>query len=842
MKMLLIPLQIVSRLASGNILVSLLPLLCILCFNCWSTKIWAAETALQSPPAQSIKTPSDVPLSEGMTQLPPVNVVASPESMTGQGNTLGGDILKQLPQRTNSINEAISILPGVQLSDDAFLSTQGGEILPPAVSISGGKIYDNNFTIDGISNNSLLDPTSDNPVELFDVQGHPQGLFIDPALIEQVTVFDSNVPASHGGFKGGVVEATTLTPASFFSGRIFYQTTRDQWTSFHLDPGEKEDFEQSQNHTQQPEFEKHHAGLELHTPLSPNMRLLTSYVQQYSQIPLSHFNEKKNQYRRQENLFVKYLYTPSTASSLNLSWVYSPYEARYFFKNYRNSDYTLHGGGTQVAADYQTIINGHGLKMLMGYAVSENSRKAPKDAKKWKITPSKGWGESVGTSTSNEGFFGDLEKTQETFQVKTDLSMAPVSINSTSHQLNAGIDYQHIKGTFDRQETSYYYYSSNLDSAVNCDGNTMDCVQGEQYFKTRNVYPENKVTASINQIAAYLEDIIKFKRLELRPGARLSYDDFMYNLNLAPRLAAAFDLFGNRKSVLIAGRNRYYANTLLTYKLREARTPLYGYRETRTVDGDHQLNDWQLAAATYSASKYSALETPYSDEYMLGFEQALLGGRLNFKYVERKNRKEFARDLSDDTVDGLRFYTLNNNGRSRHQSYQLAWERQWRNHSILINGTYEETTTSNNSYDVTLEEEDLQEQVWYDGHAIDITELPRTDYNRPWTVNLVYTGRLPYGFSLSGLAKYRSGYKALKDTNDDIELPDGRELPIYDEVNRGGALLLSCRIDWEKLLYQTHILALNIEINNLLNKKVNAGNSDDYEIGRQVWAGMEYKF
>ncbi len=840
--MLISPLKIASRWSTKHNLVGLLLFLCLPCLDGWSSSIWAADDPLNNPSAQFTKPPQYPTPTETVIQLPPVHVVARPNPLTGQGSTLGGEFLEQLPQRTNSLNEAISILPGIQLSDKAFLSTQGGEILPPPVSIAGGKIYDNNFTIDGISNNSLLDPTSDNPVELYDIQGHPQGLFIDPALVEQVTVFDSNVPASHGGFKGGVIDATTLTPAPLFSGRLFYRTTRNQWTSFHLDPGEKEDFEQSQDHNQQPKFEKHQAGLELHTPLSPNMRLLTSYVQQYSKIPLLYFNEKRNQYRRQENLFIKYLYDPSPASSLNLSWVYSPYEAQYFFKNYRNSDYTLHGGGSQMAAEYQSTINGHGLKVLMGYSTSENSRKAPKDAKKWQITPTKDWGESVGTSTSNEGFFGDLEKTQETIQFKTDLSLAPVSIYNTNHQLNTGVNYQHIKGTFDRQETSYYYYSSNLDPDVSCDSNTTDCVEGEQYFHKRFILPKDKVTASVNQSAVYLEDIIKINRLELRPGVRLSYDDFMHNLNLEPRLAAAFDLFGNRKSILLAGRNRYYANTLLTYKLREARTPLTGYMQTRTVNTDHQLNDWQLSTATYTASQYSELKTPYADEYMLGFEQALLGGRLTLKYVERKNRDEYARERSDYGEDGLRFYTLNNNGRSQHQSYQMAWERQWRNHSLLINGTYEETTTSNKSYDITLAEEDLQEQVWYDGHAIDTSELPRTDYNRPWTINMVYTGRFPYGFSLSGLAKYRSGYKALEGTGDDIELPDGRELPIYDEVKRGGALLFSCRINWEKKIYQSHTLALNIEINNLLNKKVNAGNSDDYEIGRQVWAGMEYLF
>lgn len=809
----------------------------------WPVHSWASDEALGDPPTPpNDPVPASIPATTDITLLPPVTVFAAPEPITGQGHTINGELLKHLPMRKNSINEAISILPGVQLSDEAFLSTQGGEILAPVVSISGGKIYGNNFTIDGMNNNSLLDPSADNPVELFDVPGHPQGLFLDPTLIDQVTVFDSNVPASFGGFTGGAVEATTIMPAPVFSSRLFYRTTRDSWTSFHLDPAEKDNFEQSRDHTQQPEFEKHHAGVELHTPLTHNMRLLTAYAQQYSKIPLTHFDDKRNQHRRQENFFAKYAYEPSSDTALNLSWAYSPYEARYFFKNYRNSDYTLHGGGSQITADYQATVNGHSLHFKAGYNTSENRRSAPKDAKKWKITPSKDWGEAVGTNTSNEGFWGDLDKTQETVELKMDWGVSPLSTGGAHHKLNTGIDYRHIKGAFDRKETSYYYYSSKLDPSVSCEGNAIDCVEGEQYFYNRYVYPKNSSRASVNQVSYYLEDILTFKRLELRPGARVSYNDFMDNVNIAPRLAAAYDLFGNRNSILLAGRNRYYDNILLTYKLREARMPLTGYRETRTVDADHQLNDWQLAAATYSGSKYSRLKTPYADEYVLGLDQALLGGRLTFKYVYKKFEDEFAREVSDYDENGIRYYTLNNNGRSRFRGYQVSWNREWTHHALQINGTYEETTSSNSSYDVTLEEEDLQEEVWYDGEAINTTDLPRTDFNQPWVVNLVYTGRLPHGFIFTGLAKYRSGYRALEDTKEDIELPDGRELPIYDEVNHGGAVVVSCSLTWEQAFYRSQTLGLTLEINNLLNKKVKAGNSDDYEIGRQVWAGLEYHF
>ncbi|MCY7109208.1 hypothetical protein, partial [Streptococcus oralis] len=59
-----------------------------------------------------------------------------------------------------------------------------------------------------------------------------------------------------------------------------------------------------------------------------------------------------------------------------------------------------------------------------------------------------------------------------------------------------------------------------------------------------------------------------YKRLEITPGVRLQYDDFMKNLTLAPRFATSLDVFGDRSTRLFGGANRYYGQNLLAYKLR----------------------------------------------------------------------------------------------------------------------------------------------------------------------------------------------------------------------------------------------------------------------------------
>jgi len=809
MKMLIIPLQIVSRLASGNILVSLLPLLCILFFDCWSTKIWAAETALQNPPAQSVIQPSEAPLSDRVIQLPPVNVVTSPESMTGQGNSIQGATLKKLPLRNNSINEALTILPGVQFSETAHLSTQGGEISPPGVSISGGKIFENNFTIDAISNNSLLDPDgATDPVTNNDLPGHAQELFLDASLIEKITVYDSNVSARYSAFKGGVVEAETLSPLPWFTGKLLYRTTRDEWTSFHIDPDKEDDFLSSTDHKDQPKFRKHYAGADLHIPITPRLLTVSSYRLLDSRIPLEQDGHTKTQERRQENFLFKTIFLASEQLDIDVLWTYTPYEGDYFKNGFSNSDFTLRGGGHLFAAGVHSRLPLANLDLKAAYRISENSRSAPTH-----MTQT----QKAGGDWDKEGFLGDIEKTQQSIQLKADLGFIPIHIGTTRHQLNTGIDIQFIKGTTERQDTSYLY----------------------TYLLTaaprRTVYEKGDAEARLRQYGAYLEDIASWGRLEIRPGLRLDYDDYMHNRNLAPRMALAFDVFANGQTLLIAGSNRYYAGTLLTYKLREGLKPTYQERWSED-DG------WSFYSSSSTNTRYSKLKTPYADEYVLGLEQQLFGGKASIKYVHREGRDEFAKTFGEKEEDGYRYYILNNNGRSQHERYSLSWERQWRNHYLNLNGTYQKTDSSNESYDDLLEEETLAEQVWHNGHALNKSDLPRKDFNRPWVINITYVGKLPYGFSLSGMAKYRSGYRALEDTKEDIVLPDGESLPIYDEVKKGGGVTASCRIAWEKRLYSSHSMILSLDINNLLNKKTSVGDTDDYEIGRQVWAGMEYRF
>lgn len=813
----------------------------------------AASLALASvAPAAS----TDVPPPEIPT-LPPVTVVAAPEEHLTGSSSLSRETIDALPRGNGSVNELLDVLPGVQFAEEARSSQTAGEILPPAVSISGGRTYQNNFTIDGLGNNSLLDPNADDPKSSVSVPGHPQEIFLDASLVEEVTVYDHNVPASYGGFTGGAVDARTRNPAPEFGGALHYRTTSDRWTELHVDDEDEEDFEASRSHLRQPHFEKHDAGISLDIPLGRRGGLLASYQRSESTIPLRWLGEHKKQRRRNENFFLKYALNLPSGVSLDVTALHAPYRADYFYPDAVDGDITIDGGGSSFATTYQRPLPLGDLRLLAAYRVSENSRRAAPHLRRWLydldplnpgtlLSTAKPWGAEAEDGVSTEGSVGSLESEQQGWQARADFTAAGFATGPLRHAVSAGIDFERVRGTLERPEENHIYFGPKYAPTVTCEEGAIDCIAGEQYFTKRFVYEPDEVVATIDQYHLYLEDRMRLGRLELRPGVRFSYDDFMKNRNTAPRLAASYDLLGDGATVLVAGYNRYYGKTLLTYKLREGSRP-YRY-EWRTLAGDTPTA-WgpllvmgvPLAGRGY---RYSDLKTPYTDETVFGLDQRLFGGVASLRYIERQGDDEFA----THTVVEPKVYELNNNGHSRHQEYRFAWERRSTRHFLALNATYQETESSNEKYTSELDLEDLEKQVVYRGEVVYRSDLPRNDYNRPWTANLTYSVRLPLGFAFTNVTKYRSGYRAPADTR--VNTPEG--LDIYARIKQPESWIFDWRIDWQKGVGRGQALGLTLEVLNVFDRKVPAGPSGDalepgsstagYELGRQFWAGAEYRF
>ncbi|MFH1139626.1 MAG: hypothetical protein V1816_26410 [Pseudomonadota bacterium] len=768
-------------------------------------------------------------------------------------STIGPNVIPNLPKGNGSINEMLRILPQVQFSDTANTSLQGGEILPPDVSISGGRVYQNNFLIDGISNNNLLDPTADNPNHYEEVPANPQEFFLNADLVDEITVYDSNVPAKYGWFTGGVVDATTKRHGPGFGGKISYRTTRHEWTSIHVSDEDNYDFENSDSHDMQPRFEKHFAGASLNVPFSESMGALASYQLNYSRIPLDYLGSYKNQWRLNQNVLTKFSVDLADVNFLDLSLLVAPYEGKYFIKNTLNSDFTIRGGGYGGMLNYSHDLNAGELTLKGGYRISENSRNAPTNLRSWATSKTKWWGRLVDNEVSVEGGWGDIENRQETLELKSDMVFTDFETGFVGHRVNVGGEYSNVRGVYKRKDTHYQYMDAKLNSDIECD-DPYTCVSGEQFFTRRIVREAESVDVSMNQFAAYLEDTLNIWRFKITSGIRYDYDDYLENHNVAPRLRAAFDIFGNNSTLLIGGLNRYYGHSFLSYKLRESKK-IY-YTQTRTAY-HNKPTDWALSTGSESnKDKFSDLKTPYSDEAAVGVDQALLGGRLKLTYVSRENKDEFAREYGSVQPNGLRYYQMNNNGKSNYHGFRASWERTWERHYLSVNATYQQTKTSNEDPEDLLDDEALTDRVWYKGSIRYKSELPRGDYNRPWVANLTYIIKMGYGFSFTNFTKFRAGYQNLEDTGNTITIPAGagyidpltgegvaEELPIYEKIKRPDAVLFDWRLSWDWNIYTNYKLTLAAEVDNVFDVQIKAGNSDTtYEMGRQLWLSAELTF
>lgn len=787
---------------------------------------------------------------EKITAQPPaemeaVTVTGQAEDRLSGSSTLAGETLQQLPVKNGSITEAITILPHVQTGEGQRTSERGAEILPPLISISGARPYESYYSVDGVGLSSRLDPLANNIFKLDSVPGHPQRAFIQRDLIESIDVYESNIPARYGQFTGGVVDAKTRNPATTPGGTLQYRTTRDEWAQQHIADSREDDFENSRYSDQQPKYDKHDAGVQLDLPVNETMGFLVAYKTLQSNLELNHLGAERTQRKSLDNYFLKYLWTPDNRRSLEVTGTYTPSEEDFFYENTKDSDLTIKRGGYALNTNYTRQLPGGELNLSGAFLENQNKRTADASYYSWLKTPSKDWGTLLGTSRSLEGGFGDLDTQETSLQFKADYLSDPITIGAATHTLNFGMTYTRDDGEYDRQETAYVYNSTVAHTAtkpVVCLDGDSTCVADEQFFDKRNIYLEGDTSAVVHQQAYYFEDMISFGRFTLRPGLRVSHDDFLGNTDVAHRLAGGWDLLGSGGTRLTAGHNRYYGEALLTYKLREAISA--AIRQTRSASDEAWPEELTGTPLTTTLNKFSELKTPYSDEFTVGIEQAAFGGKLSLKYIDRRHRNQFARETIAE--DGQNYYILNNNGSSDYQSGSLAWERQWPKHYLNINYTYTDSESSTEFYDTTLTDATRDERVWYDGSYISREELPRIDYYRPHVVNLIYMGKLPYRLTFTNVTKYQSGYETRDSLNNAEKTARGipTSITAYEKTRRSDSCIFDWRLDWETRTYREQLLIVSLEINNVFDRKVKAGgdSEDLYELGREFWFGLTYKF
>jgi len=789
-----------------------------------------------------------------------VTVRASPLSYHYGQTYLTREDIERLAGGDGDLNLLLRTLPNVQFGEDLYDVRRLGEIEPAKVSISGGRFYENSFSVDGVSTSSLLDPAgSTSLTAIDDAPGYAQSQFFDTELIESLEIYDANAPARFGGFTGGVVAAETRSAADSFRGTFFVSGTSDSLVNFkvfppELDPEEPEPVEI----VDPPQYRKYRYGGQLDIPLTDDAGLLLSATQLESSIPELSLAEFRNRERSNTNLLAN-LNLPLGDWDLRANVNATPYSSQNFITDALNSDFEIKGGGYGGSLHLDGLSPLGDTELRLSYSASTNDREAPRNFFNW-ATSSNGpdWGESIFSLTSREGGFGDLDKGQDNLAMS-----GSIFTRLGPGNLNLGLSLERVGADFRRAEDLYVFRSAVLDNRIRCIGeNVSACIEGNQALFTRSVYPAEDVSVDLLQSGAYAEWDWQGLEFGARVGVRADYDDFQRNLNVAPRLMATYQPWSWLGMHL--GANRYYSRALLTYRLREARVPFFS--ETReatgaTIGGQPVLlitDDWQRAAASgglvYEGS-VSDLRTPYADELAGGFSFPLVGGTGGLRGVLRESRDEFSQSRSAvDPETGLVTVRPANEGRSSYRSVTFLWEGQLGPVDLGLNVTWSQNERTNAEYDSRSASEFDDEQVIYESEILRRGDLLilADDFSRPLVANLTLSLPRRWGTEFSMTGRYRQRFKSISDTGRTQEVvlqecPDcpavDVSLPVYADRTRPATILFDARLNVDLPQLGRHGGEAELLLSNLFDSRTyTAEGANAYEAGISAWVLFRYRY
>lgn len=826
----------------------------------------------------------------------------APESIALNGEyQLSRDYLDGLNKGNGNITDMLLNLPGIQGSEAANAVDLQAEIRAQLLSISGAQPWQTGFYFDGVSNNSRIDPASSTSsvTQVNDVQGHPQSTFVNELLVDHVTVYDSNVPARFGGFTGGVVDVQPrqhkLQKPSL---KLTYRGSESSWNHYRLidERSYNDDRPPSAEETSidTPVFTKRSLGLSVGTPIGADYTLdlglnrTTSTITEWSLLqPVATERESISGHMSLSSY-------GWGVDQVQLSASYAPYEGRYILTDIRESNFALEGGGFSSKAKVKHRFANIDVASNLSYSRSDNSRSAPALFRPWSRAPGKQWGLNVGANPlSIEGGYGDIDKEQHSVNWQTSASFATWQWGEASHQLELGVDASYLEVLRHRNETAVIYNSPYRDANLDCRGQNLDCIEQSyqiplaelaaqlggvidlsnpahlqayqdnllsrgQFFRYRRIYPLENINVDLQEYSAYAQHQISWQSWRFNLGVRADYDDFLQNLNIAPRLQVGLE-HGN--SLWVLGANRYYGTNVLTYKIREQQR---GYiTQYRTLVG-HQVQDWTTSSLAQSYRyRFDGLRTPYADEATLAWKYAIGNGVLSLKAVQRWQRDQITRKNTEDQGSFTEIYQ-GNEGSGKHQRLTLSYQHQLGRHGIWFHTSFTENESSASSYDNSVEAVPEDEIVFFQDQKDDgsirfrlmsIDDLTRrqADYSRPLSGSLSLRSqwheRLNTQLQLSYVGTYDSAvstglYREAERGDEicaDCEL-NALNYPVYRETERPARTLINANIHYDVPLSEAQQLRFSFEIDNLLNSRTHsvAAGTAGLETGRSFWFGISY--
>ncbi|WP_216936586.1 MULTISPECIES: TonB-dependent siderophore receptor [unclassified Acinetobacter] len=835
----------------------------------YSTLSIAVLTALNSAVfAENPDKPEQVK-SEASIKLSTIVVEAKAENEVGK-TVYNKEDLQKTPNSSKNITDFLKINPNVQFSQAQFAAAKQGEIKPAEISINGAQTFQNNFIINGISNNLLINPADSDSNTYQGFGTGSQAMALNTDLLCELEVLDSNVSASYGQFTGGVINAKTCAPNTEIGklhGSINYDYTENNWARYNaISPKEEELFEEP-SEAHQKEYTKQGLSTNIYGKLSEKWGFNSYASQRSSIIPvLSGFESprKIDQERNNTNLGSTFFYNPTDTIQAKFGFDYGLLDSLSYTEGRQHSDSIIQTKTKTLFSELEHRVGSTTLIHKLAYQNSDSSRESSKNyGLIWHHAEgSKDW---TNSSTVSEGTtLGNLEQNQAAVTYGLTAIFDHFNIGTTQHQVTVGTGYNHAKVDWNRSSNVYISNSTasnlkNLGSASClvddpfCDEKTT--LQGwtGQYFANASIYKGGTFSAQQDNFHLFAEDKIQWNNMTARLGLRADYDSLSSNLNIAPRSSISYRPFSNEKLQLLAGWNRYYGQQTLGTELNDGIGELM-YKMTR----QHPQAPWiETPSLNSSSTRRSELDTPFSDETVLGVNGQIQNWDLGLKWVNRKYRDEISRTRTDIPRDGFKYsYEYSNAGKGEadiytftmknHQPLQLGNSH----HFIALGFDYSDIFRSYTDYSDEYNPANQDRLVSYGGKIIHWADRPAPNFNQPWTARINWDiGFASTPLKISNFFSYKDSYNDMI-LNGKTEYND-QKIDVYQasEIRPKFTWDTRTTYDWKVSKELNAIFGLTINnVTNRVNTYVTGASTSSStprvmtEIGRQFIADVTFKF